>query len=328
MRVWATLAKALDAHRRCAMVTVAKVEGSAPRDAGARLIVVPGGGFFGTIGGGTLEWRALAEAQAALERGAVDVRLTRHALGPEFGQCCGGRVTLLLEIVDAAARPSVEAFAAREATGPFVSKGRVAGGRIVRELVDGAIAGADQGVTLSADGVLTERFGEKWREVLLFGAGHVGRALVLAFAPLPVNVTWIDARADAFPGAMPANARPIHSEAPAAELARAPAGAFVLVMTHSHALDLEIVHAALAAGRFPYVGLIGSATKRARFGKRLREAGVPEDRIARLVCPIGIPGISAKAPAVIAAATVAEILARDEALRTAQAPEASLGRTA
>src|SRR3990170_4833631 len=99
MRVWATIAKALAAHGRCAMVTVAEVEGSAP------LIVVPGGGFFGTIGGGTLEGRALAEAQGALERGAADplrrsaseasVRLTRHALGPEFGQCCGGRVTLL-----------------------------------------------------------------------------------------------------------------------------------------------------------------------------------------------------------------------------------------
>ncbi|HLB81139.1 MAG TPA: xanthine dehydrogenase accessory protein XdhC [Dongiaceae bacterium] len=328
MRVWATLAKALDAHRRCAMVTVAKVEGSAPREAGARLIVVPGGGFFGTIGGGTLEWRALAEAQAALERGAADVRLTRHALGPEFGQCCGGRVSLLLEVIDAAARPSVEAFAAREAAGPFVSKGRIAGGRIVRELVDTAVAGADPAVTLSAAGVLIEWFGEKRRDVLLFGAGHVGRALVLAFGPLPVNVTWIDARADAFPGAMPSNARPVHSEAPAAELDRAPAGAFVLVMTHSHALDLHIVHAALAAGRFPYVGLIGSATKRARFAKRLRDAGVAEDRIARLVCPIGIPGISAKAPAVIAAATVAEVLARDEALRTAQAPDASLGRTA
>ena len=338
MRVWATIAKALAAHGRCAMVTVAEVEGSAPREPGARLIVVPGGGFFGTIGGGTLEWRALAEAQAALERGAADplrrsaseasVRLTRHALGPEFGQCCGGRVTLLLEIVDIAARPSVEAFAAREAAGPFVSKGRIAGGRIVRELVDTAVAGADPAVTLSAAGVLIEWFGEKRRDVLLFGAGHVGRALVLAFAPLPVNVTWIDARADAFPGAMPSNARPVHSEAPAAELDRAPAGAFVLVMTHSHALDLHIVHAALAAGRFPYVGLIGSATKRARFAKRLRQAGVPGDRIAQLVCPIGIPGISAKAPAVIAAATVAEVLTRDEALRTAQVPDASLGRTA
>src|SRR3989304_3267298 len=85
--------------------------------------------------------------------------------------------------------------------------------------------GAARGVPRSADGVLIERLGELRRDVLLFGAGHVGRATVLAFAPLPVNVTWIDSRADAFPGAMPANARPIHSEAPAAELASAPAGA-------------------------------------------------------------------------------------------------------
>src|SRR5919109_4960781 len=94
MRVWATVAKALAQHGRCAMVTVASVEGSAPREAGARLIVVPGGGFYGTIGGGALEWRALAEAQAALERGA-GARLSRHALGPELGQCCGGGGGLL-----------------------------------------------------------------------------------------------------------------------------------------------------------------------------------------------------------------------------------------
>ena len=112
------------------------------------------------------------------------------------------------------------------------------------------------------------------------------------------------------------------------DVAVAPAGSFVLIMSHSHALDLAIVDAALADGRFPYVGLIGSGTKRARFVKRLREAGVPEDRIAALVCPIGIAGIGGKAPAVIAAATAAELLQRDEALRAAVAPAGILGQTA
>jgi len=93
MRVWTTIAKALAAHGRCAMVTVAEVEGSAPREPGARLIVVPGGGFFGTIGGGTLEWRALAEAQAALERGAADPlrRSASEASGRRRGARSGRR---------------------------------------------------------------------------------------------------------------------------------------------------------------------------------------------------------------------------------------------
>jgi xanthine dehydrogenase accessory factor len=99
-------------------------------------------------------------------------------------------------------------------------------------------------------------------------------------------------------------------------------------MTHSHGLDLEITHGALADGRFPYVGLIGSATKRSRFAKRLREAGLAEDRIATLVCPIGIAGIGGKAPPVIAAATAAELLLRDESLRAAAVPAGILHRTA
>src|SRR5919109_3328003 len=325
MRVWATVAKALAQHGRCAMVTVASVEGSAPREAGARLIVVPGGGFYGTIGGGALEWRALAEAQAALERGA-GARLSRHALGPGLGQCCGGRVTLLTEVFDGAAMARVNEFAAQEAAGTLVTRARIGEGPVVREPLLAAAAPA--ALVLSRDGFLIERFGERRREIILFGAGHVGRALVLALAPLPVMVLWIDPRANAFPAALPANVRAVQSAVPAAELARAGDGAFVLVMTHSHALDLEIVRAALAAGRFPYVGLIGSATKRARFTRVLRQGGIPESRIAELKCPIGIAGITSKAPAAIAAATVAELLIRDEALRAEQEPLTQAERSA
>jgi xanthine dehydrogenase accessory factor len=305
------------------MVTVAAVEGSAPREAGARLIVVPGGGFYGTIGGGALEWHALAEAQAALEQG-TGMRLSRHALGPELGQCCGGRVSLLTEVFDGAAMERAKEFSALEAAGALATRARIGEGSVLREPV--APAAAPAAVVLLRDGVLIERFGEQRREIVLFGAGHVGRALVLALAPLPFDVLWIDPRANAFPAAMPANARAVHSAAPAAELARAGDGAFVLVMTHSHPLDLEIVRAALAAGRFPYVGLIGSATKRARFTRLLRQAGIPEAWIAELKCPIGIAGITSKAPAAIAAATVAELLIRDEALRAEQEPIARLER--
>jgi xanthine dehydrogenase accessory factor len=166
----------------------------------------------------------------------------------------------------------------------------------------------DHAVSREASDVLTERFGEAKTPVLLFGAGHVGRALVAALAPLPFAVRWVDDRPDAFDGARTLGAQTVVSALPESELREAPAGSFVIVMTHSHALDLAIVAAALPAVRFPYVGLIGSATKRALFERRLAEFGVPADAIARLVCPIGVAGISGKSPPVIAAAVVAELL--------------------
>src|SRR5205085_11678013 len=129
----------------------------------------------------------------------------------------------------------------------------------------------------------------------LFGAGHVGRALVLALAPLPFDVRWVDSRPDAFPSAVPANVEPVFAASPGQELAKAPDQAFVLVMTHSHALDLAIVEQAMREARFGYIGLICSSTKRARFASRLKVGGIPEARIDVLVCPIGFSGIAGKA---------------------------------
>ncbi len=150
--------------------------------------------------------------------------------------------------------------------------------------------------------------------MLLFGAGHVGRALALALAPLPFAVRWIDSRRDAFPAYAPANVALIHSSEPAGELAAAPDGALVVVMTHSHALDLDIVAAALAAERFCFVGLIGSSTKRARFLSQMRAAGISEAALARLVCPIGAPVLESKDPAVIAASTAVQLLIASQTL--------------
>jgi xanthine dehydrogenase accessory factor len=144
----------------------------------------------------------------------------------------------------------------------------------------------------------------------LFGAGHVARALVLALAPLPFRIRWIDERPEAFPTVMPGNVDPVRTRDSAAEIAAAPSGAFILVMTHSHALDLDIVAAALASSRLPYIGLIGSATKRARFERRLRALGMEDARIRDLVCPIGVTGIDGKEPAVIAASVAAQLLLR------------------
>ncbi len=317
--VWPRVLKGLDAHGSVAMVTVAATRGSAPREAGARLIVHPDGGFTGTIGGGTLEWRAIAVAQAALSNpSAPKAEVRKYALGPELGQCCGGNVDLVVEVIAADRRSEVAELAARETEGRLVTRGTISPEGIDRRIVaeDGMMPGS---AALEAN-VLTEAFGDDRRPLILFGAGHVGRALVLALAPLPFAVTWVDPRPGAFPSHMPANVTPRHVAEPTAALAAMPAGSFVMVMSHSHQLDLALTHAALADDRFVHVGLIGSRTKRARFEKRLAEAAIAPERIAGLACPIGVGGIRSKAPAVIAAAAAAELLIRDEALRAMARP--------
>jgi len=144
------------------------------------------------------------------------------------------------------------------------------------------------------------------RRLWLFGAGHVGRATVDVLAGLPVAIDWVDPRAAEFPVVVPAGVRVRIEPDPAARVPDIPAGAAVLVMTHSHALDEAIVAAALARDDLAFVGLIGSATKRARFAKRLWAQGLPMDR---LVCPIGVAGIADKHPRAIAIATAAQLLA-------------------
>ena len=324
-------------HGRCALVTVAAVRGSAPREPGARMVIAPDGGFHGTIGGGELEWRAIGAARDALSRNAPAATLDRFTLGPDLGQCCGGSVRLLTEVFDRDRLDEIRALAAREAAGPFATRGRIGPRAVERIVIDdaghatrsatagpapakrvlgGVVPHEVPPVVIEDDGIVIERFRDPRRPLWLFGAGHVGRALMLALAPLPFDVTWIDEREDVFPAVVPASVRPLRSADPAGELAHAPDGAFVAVMTHNHPLDLAIVHAALAAappgaaGRFGYVGLIGSASKRARFARRLREAGIAEDRIAGLVCPIGMTSIRSKHPAAIAAGIVAQLLER------------------
>jgi xanthine dehydrogenase accessory factor len=266
--VWRRLAEIVAERGAAALVTVQAAKGSVPREAGAHMAVRPDGAFYGTIGGGALEWQALAAAREAIAAGRGPARIVEKVLGPDLGQCCGGRVTLSIETFD---RRDAERLAALAAAEPEESR----------------------------------------TPLLLFGAGHVGRALVLALAPLPFSVRWIDGREDAFPPHVPATATPVHAADPEAELARAPADAFVLVMTHSHSLDLAVTAEALGRG-FPFVGLIGSATKRARFERRFREIGIAEARIRALACPIGVPGIAGKEPAVIAASAAAQLLAERE----------------
>ena len=319
-RIWARVRDGLLQHGKLAMVTVVATKGSAPREAGARLIVNPDGTFTGTVGGGTLEWRAIALAQSALSAASPRrAEIRKFALGPELGQCCGGQAELVVEVIRNGDRGMVDDLAVREEAGAFTTRATVSFEKgVSREVVEGMSVPA--GSAVWRDGSLIEGFGDRRRPVLLFGAGHVGRAIVLALAPLPFTVTWIDQRPDAFPSHLPGNTIAKRLEDPISALEDAAAETFVLVMTHSHPLDLALVVAALGLNRFPYTGLIGSMSKRVRFEHRLRAGGISSARIDDLVCPIGVGGIKSKEPAAIAAATVAELLTRDEALRAQESP--------
>jgi xanthine dehydrogenase accessory factor len=325
-----TLRAMLARGEPCALVTVAGARGSTPRELGTRMLVGPNR-IAGTIGGGRLEYDAMAQARALLAGGG-DHALEEVPLGPALGQCCGGHATVLIEAAGEATLAWLEPL---ERGGPGVlltPLGDPAERRLVRDPHEGvlppALAAAvgealarREPAKVEADGTtwLIELLERNLPQVLLFGAGHVGRALATALAPLPCRVRWIDDRAQLLADP-PEGIEVIHTRHPQDRVGEAPPGSFFLVMTPSHDLDCELCELVLKRGDFAFLGLIGSATKRARFERRWRARGVPEDQIARLVCPIGIPGIAGKQPAVIAAATAAQLLLAFEAAQLGSRP--------
>ncbi len=251
------------AHEAGVVVTVLSTQGSVPRGPGTRMLVFAQG-EQGTIGGGHLEYQALAHARLLLSGQTAATQL-RHVLGPSLGQCCGGAVALEFERVTAA----------------DVNR-------------------------------LKETLKPERTPLALFGGGHVGKALVRTLAPLPFSVRWIDSRDEIFPADVPAGVDCEHSNPVQAAVADLVPGSRVLIMSFSHAEDLDIVIACLRRLRdkndLPFVGLIGSQTKWATFRHRLEERGFSADEIARITCPIGVPGISGKEPEVIAVAVAAQLL--------------------
>ncbi len=185
-------------------------------------------------------------------------------------------------------------------------------GPVTRDLGLGPSLGQCCGgaVTLVLEAMLPPRW-----NVALFGAGHVGRALVRLLADLPCRVDWFDSRPGEFPVAVPANVRVQVTDDPAGEIPDLRPGTDVVVFTHSHDLDQAVVESALARRDLGYLGLIGSRTKRARFESRLRARGVSGDDLARLTCPIGLPGVGGKNPSEIAIAVAAQLLQLREARR-------------
>lgn len=314
-KVWTRIHETIERHGMAGLLSVIDLAGSVPREAGARIVLQPDGSFFGTIGGGRLEYEAIAAARAALSAGRGAAQFRDWPLGPNLGQCCGGIVRTLTETFDVSDIETVRHFMAAEGSGAFFTRSGLAdNGRIIRALDLRSAGGEDMTEAATSFDPMSfcEGFGDAITPVLLFGAGHVGRAVVLALAPLPFTVRWIDGRTDQFPQYIPQNVVTVCTEAMDQELAQAPRDALVVVMTHSHPLDFGITVKALQLRKFDFVGLIGSETKRARFANWARQLGVADSEVANLVCPIGLTEIKGKEPAIIAAALGAQLLVARE----------------
>ena len=253
------------AGQRACLVTVHSTRGSVPREQGAWMAVFADE-VIGSVGGGQLEFQAIAQARVQLQEKSVrSAAPVRVALGPNLGQCCGGEVHLKFELMHS--------------------------GR--------------------ADDLRT-RLQPVLRPVALFGGGHVGKALVQVLGNLAFAVTWIDSRDEIFPLELPPQVRCEHSEPVQGAVAALDAGSQVLIMSFSHAEDLDVVAACLLRqrmrGDLPFIGLIGSKSKWARFRHQLDARGFSVEELNQVICPIGVAGINSKLPEVIAVAVVAQLL--------------------
>ena len=323
LRDWpGTALRLLQREAAVVRIVMAHVKGSAPREAGVCMLVGREA-VHGTVGGGQLEWQALRTARGLLNDEAPRVLCQRIVLGGDIGQCCGGVVDLWIERYTTADLGLLRTAREAAGLGPAAMISSLSDDafdrRVVREI----------GVTTESDLLLrtpreraaprlkragghsaefVERLDDASMPLWLYGAGHVGQALTRILLQLPLRVTWVDSRAELFPARIADSVHMVHSLTPVATVADAPPGTRFVVMTHSHSLDYSLCRAILTRGDFSWAGLIGSHSKAARFRSRLARHGVEVERIARLVCPIGVRGIDSKWPAAIAVGVAAQLL--------------------
>ena len=340
MNNWLTQLRTLaDTGEPAVLVTVAAIRGSAPREPGARMIVTREHSF-GSVGGGQLEYRCIRQSCDQLAEPTTPAsRQHRFTLGPDCGQCCGGVVDVWFERIatedlawidagitalgngDALLRVSLRQSEERTsrlvigarrvlfASGEFVhnARFRIAAAELARK-EDGTrvdVMAISDNMRMP---VLVDRTRPTTWTIAIFGAGHVGSACAEALRLVPADVKLIDTRAEPVRAALDRALTAEHVADPVAALDGLPRGADVLIMTHDHGIDYALVERAIALDRFSYLGLIGSLSKRRRFEKRLRQAGVSTTELERLTCPIGIDGIRGKKPFEIAIAVSAELL--------------------
>lgn len=334
---------------QCVLVTMVQTRGSVPREAGCKMLVLHDD-CVGTIGGGHLEYKVIQQARELLDSGNPDSqRLVKLPLGASLGQCCGGYVELMLERLsrssalwlepmlrlrgadtrallvtalpakvsdeDSENNPLKLVVTEHEVFGTLGSDRFLKGSNtyLRQRAIESARSLLQTGQPLYTQlqgNLLFEPISTNRFQVFLFGAGHVGQALIRVLQMLPCYVTWIDSRPDMFPKQLlhSNNIQQVVSDEPALEIDEAPAGCFVLVMTHHHQLDYEICERTMHRSDIAFCGLIGSKTKRQRFLSRMKKRGNPPEILKRLSCPIGVHGLNNKHPADIAIGTAAQLL--------------------
>jgi xanthine dehydrogenase accessory factor len=295
------LMKQATADEPVARILIVEHKGSTPRHAGTSMLVMRDQ-TIGTIGGGALELQCIDVARRVLGDGvSVDMTIP---LGPALGQCCGGSVRVVVERFDAdtvipdgdvfmrSIAPVAESFAVKQRRVAFRNKSQAP----MLEIVDGW---------------LIEPIKPANRQLWLYGAGHVGRAIVDVMDGMSIDITWVDTGLDRFPDNP--SATPLVAVAPQDAARLAPANADHLIMTYSHVFDLELCHQILSQPH-QSVGVIGSDTKWARFSKRLRQLGHKADAINSVMCPIGDPSLGNE-PKAIAIGVVADLIKRRGAVQ-------------
>jgi xanthine dehydrogenase accessory factor len=337
MQAWLTDLQQLLAHGDAVvLVTVARAEGSAPREAGTKMIVTREAARH-TIGGGHLEWKAIETARQVLRDGMRTPhtrRLERFALGPSLGQCCGGAVVLAFERLDVGDLGWVTSLAKRLAAGQSTVRSVSFGPAPDAVMVSEPEPGVESADCLLWDGagfddsgaLLTETIAPRDFAVVLFGAGHVGAALVRVLGTLPCRVRWVDTRDAQFPPPEALQVRNLTidpNDAPDEAVDEAAPHTYFIVMTHDHQIDLALAERILRRGDFAFFGMIGSHTKRKQFEHRLAARGIDPSQIARMKCPLGVDGIVDKAPEVIAISAAAQLLQAVEANAHAHAAQSA-----
>ena len=318
------------------LVTVASTRGSTPREAGARMLVFADR-IEGTIGGGNLEFQAISISREQILNSGTN-SMSRFPLGASLGQCCGGLVNLLFESID---HSSQWLYQMPESTGNLFravkanQKGNCSdndyfwfdGQQLESNLSDDdqqdlrlrvvEMMSSDQDTQL----VETRTDKQLWYiekqaqvdvELLLFGAGHVAEAITQVMKNLPIKIKLIDGRDELINKEWPSNVEKIATDTPEAEIDSATAQSFILIMTHDHSLDQKLCEAALHHGKFYWMGLIGSETKRRSFEKKMGRRGISKIQFERITCPIGMNGIRNKQPAAIAISVAAQLLLLSE----------------
>ena len=320
-------------HGVIVRVSLIQADGSTPCGIGAAMTVAAET-FTGTVGGGALEHEALKAARTMLSAhaGGNKARWRRavrdYPLGPSLGQCCGGYVRLLFEVVSAPEMAEISDTLADVSEVEKVLAVRPLKSGLpmrfcrhrkddhddwplsVRRVVRGMMSGTKSRAPVVCTGWYIEPMGPARTALFLYGAGHVGRAVVKALEGLAFDIYWVDTAANRYPDEISPGVRQLIANNPSDIVRHAPADAFHVVMTFSHAIDFDICRAVLAKGDFAYLGVIASKTKRTRFVRRLKESGISEAAVRRLHAPIGLAGLDGKEPPIIAVSLAADLLLR------------------